>query len=313
MNTKSFIDVATLDAKEAMEMSRHNFKARTAPALWEHQDGIFEIPDKKVVYNSATGAYLGTVGQGYKIIQPETFYDLAQRFIDETGAQITRTISMNYGAVIGINFLMDTKEYLTGDPVEMNFLMMTAFNGRYSLLGRALSTRLFCLNQLPSSTKLFDIKHTTYALNRVEIALKMIRFFSKEQGHFDAKMRNLTNYRMDEAAQLDWFNNLFPLPAPGSKRANTIAINRSKTFMDLLNTGKGTEVPGIKGTAYQALNALTEYVNHYRPTRVSKERDQEEVKFEAVIFGSGNNLMQRGFDTLVKKVNNLKAQDFWRK
>lgn len=309
---KSFKDVETQDAREAMEVSGHEFTAETVPAMYYNGRDNVSVPDKKIVVNAETGGYLGTVGTNYKVIQPVDFYDLAQNFIDQTGATITRTMTMKGGAVMGINFLMDTKEYLEGDPVDMNFLMMTAFNMQYSLLGRALSTRLFCMNQLPSSLKLFDIKHTTYMVERLGMALKMIGFFAKEQGKFDAKMKNLTKCRMTQREQLDWFSGLFPAVVKDSKRSETIAFNRNEKFLELLHSGKGMTVPGLRGTAYQALNALTEYANYHRPTRIAKNRVSDEVKFTSIVFGSGNALMQNGFDQLVEWSNTAIAQNLWR-
>lgn len=298
---KSFTDIEVKGARsgwaqEAMLQSRHDFTVTKVPLALP---GGTVVPDKMATINWQTGEYLGTVGRGYTVVQPLDFYQIAQEFIDQTGATITRTMTMKGGAVLGINFLVNTREYLPGDPVEMNFLMMTAFDMSYSVLGRALSRRLFCLNQLPSSTRLFDVKHTTHAFKRLDMAMKMIAYFSREASGFDDKMKALTKYPMTEVDQLKFFQGLHPAPLKDSKRAKSILQNNTVTYQRLLHSGAGVDVPGVKGTAYHALNALTEFVNHFRGTRIKNGRAEDEVKFESTVFGSGNRLMQTGFNRLI--------------
>lgn len=268
-----------------------------------------QVPDKMATVN-VDGDYLGTVGKDYTPVQPSEFYALADAFRNETGARIASTITMKGGAVIGINFNLNTREYIPGDPVEMHFLMLTSFNMQYSVMGRALSNRLACLNQLPSSTKLFDIKHTRFVQNRLGMALKMLGYFNQEQLVFDSKMKSLANYSLQDRDAVSWFESLFGDRQKNSKRSDSILKNNTATFVELLTRGKGTELSGVRGTAYGALNGLTEYVNHHRSTRVKGDRDPAEVKYEATLFGSGQDLMQKGFNSLVEMVKSEPSNKF---
>lgn len=290
---------------EVMYNANHNFEVATVPL--QLSNGV-QVPDKMATIRTDTGAYLGTVGKGYEVVQPKTFYELADQFCRETGAGVERAVTLKDGAVMGLSLQLDTKEYLPGDPVQLHFLMMTSFNMQFSIIGRALSTRLFCLNQLPSSNSLFDIKHTRYAAPRLNMAMDMIQYYGKEQKQFDGRMKALVKFRMPEAAMIGWFRSLFPKPREGSKRGNTILENNTETFMELLSNGQGIDVPGLRGTGYHALNALTEYVNHHRATRVKDNRNATEVKWESTLFGSGNQLMQKGFGKLIEMT---KKGDQW--
>ena len=295
----AFTKVKTRDIGEAIYAGNHNFEVETVPLMMPNGN---MVPDKKATQVKGTGEYLGTVGKDYRLIQPMEFYELAQRFMEETGAVIDQTITLKAGACIGLSMKVATQEYVSGDPIELNFIMMTSFNMQYSLIGRAISQRLFCMNQLPNSNSLFDIKHTTYASQRVGMALRMVGFYGKEQATFNDKMKALVKYPMTERAMVDWFTGLLPKPIKGSKRSNSIHENTRSKFVELLNSGMGVEVPGVRGTGYHALNALTEFVNHHRSTRVKAERDPAEVKWESTLFGSGNQFMQKGFNKIVDMV-----------
>jgi len=296
-----FIEVGTKNIGDAMYAADHNFEVETVPLVLP--DGT-KVPDKVATVRADNGAYLGTVGHGYQVVQPVSFYELAEEFISQTGATIDKALTMKGGAVMGLSMTVNTREYLPGDPIDLNFLMMTSFNSQFSILGRALSVRAFCLNQLPNSNALFDIKHTTFAEKRLDMAMRMIAFFGQEQKSFDGKMKMLTKYSMTDRDMVTWFRNLFPKPNPKAQttRATSILENKTAAYVKLLNEGRGVDVPGLKGTAYHALNALTEYVNHERPTRVKDGRDPAEVKFESTVFGSGNQLMQKGFKSIIEMV-----------
>ncbi|MCK4823344.1 DUF932 domain-containing protein, partial [bacterium] len=201
----AFTKVKTRDIGEAIYKAGHNFEVETVPLM---MPSGAPVPDKKATVRKDTGEYLGTVGKDYCLIQPMEFYELVQGFMEETGAVIDKAITLKGGACMGLSLKVNTREYLPGDPVELNFIMMTSFNMQYSLIGRAISQRLFCMNQLPNSNSLFDIKHTTYASQRVGMALRMVGFYGKEQKSFNEKMKALVKYPMTERAMVDWFTGL---------------------------------------------------------------------------------------------------------
>lgn len=291
-----FTNVETQDVVEAMEVSDHSFEVELVPLYMP--DGKM-VPNKRATVRADTGAYLGTVGNAYQPLQPAMLYSMASELIQATAGKIIKTLTMEHGAVIGIIFELDQIEYVRGDVISKEFLMLLAFNMKYSILGRATTNRFFCMNQLASSRKLFNIKNTKYNASRLNIAMKLLSHYGSEMKGFDARMKLLTQYRMNEDAQIEWFRSLLPVPKKDSTRSESRFENQVIEYRDLLHNGLGTDHPGVKGTGYHALQALTEFCNHHRSTRVKDGRSAEEVRFESVTFGSSNNLMQTGFEGLI--------------
>jgi hypothetical protein len=172
----------------------------------------------------------------------------------------------------------------------------------YGILGRAIANRLICLNQVPSSTKLFNLKHTRFVEGRLDVATKMLSYYNKEINSFNINMKQLVDFRMNQDATKHFVNSLYPVPVKKeTKRSESIRTNQISSLIDLLSNGRGVnEIGGLKGTGWHAFNALTEFVNHERTTRVKEGRDEAEVRFEAINFGSGNDLMQRGLGILLE-------------
>jgi hypothetical protein len=67
--------------------------------------------------------------------------------------------------------------------------------------------------------------------------------------------------------------------------------------IELVETGKGTDIPGVKGTAYGAFNAATEWADHYKPLRAE---DQSSGRLDSIWFGTAAKFKQRAFDQAIQ-------------
>jgi len=289
--------IETRDVVEAMHEADHNYQVEIQPMYMA--DGRV-IQTKKAVVRVDNGQELGVCGNDYMPVQPVAIYKMADELLKAVpGSKINSVLNMHGGSVFGLSLNLSRIEPVSGDIVEMNFLLLASHNGAYGILGRAMSYRFFCLNQMPSSTKLFNLKHTRFVENRLSTAMKMLSYYNQELSAFSQQMKMLAGHRMTVKAQVDWFGSLFPTPAVDSKRSNTMLENNTSTFMQLVEDGRGAQHTGVQGNGWGAINALSEYVNHERSTRIKNGRDAEEVKFESVTFGAGNTLMQSGLSKLI--------------
>lgn len=298
--------IETKNVEEAMDIAGHNFTVEKRRIHTE--DGTL-IPDHVAVMNTNTGQYLGTVGIGWIPVQPETIYDMAKHLIDSTNGKINGVFNMFGGSVIGISFTLAEREYIANDITELNFLMLTSFNGMYGIAGHATTNRMACLNQVNTSSKVYNLRHTKFVNNRLEVVKNILKYYDKEIQDFDKKMEGLVNKRMTTKDAIDWFIGLFP--EPKSTKAQTYLERQTMSFLECLEGGMGSDIPGVKGTSYAAFQALTEYINHHRIVKVHGDRDREEVKFQSIHFGTNNALAQKGLRTLSKGlVTEFSENDF---
>ena len=300
----SITKILTSNVDVAMDVAGHNFEVEKTPL--SYNGGI--VPDHVAVVNKETGKYLGTVGIGYEPVQPKVIYTLAQELMDSTVGTINGVINMMNGAVIGISFSLAEREYVAGDPTELNFLMLTSFNGTYALCGSATTNRISCLNQVNASSRIYSLKHTRFVGNRIGVVKNIMKYYNHEIKSFDKKMEKLVNTRMDTGEALDWFRSLFPVPkSPLSERKLEKTVI---TFLECLQNGRGSNIPGVRGTSYGAFQALTEYINHHRTIRVHEGRDEDEVRFRSIHFGSSNTLAQKGINSLTVNDMEFSEEDF---
>lgn len=286
-------NIETQDINLAMEAGHHDFEVEKQPLITE--SGVV-VPDFMAVMKKETNQYLGTVGSGYEPVQPKTIYELADELMVATGGKINGLLNLRGGSVMGICFELAEREYVPNDPTKLHFVMLGGFNGTCGIAGHATTNRLSCLNQCNTSSKLYNLKHTKNVLNRIEVVKGMMKYYQNEIKSFDEKMTFMAGKAMNNEEAVAWFKSLFP--APKSERSEIMLTNQTATFIDCLHNGRGVNIPGVRGTAYGAFQALTEYINHHRATRVHGDREAEEVRFEAIHFGSGHILTQKGLSKL---------------
>lgn len=298
-----FIECDTQDPEIARTIC-HDFEVAGAPLTFQYEDPIGRtyqnpVPDKKVMMRKDTGQYLGTVGNNWEPVQPAVLYDMAGELINATDGSINGVVSLFDGAVIGINFKLAEREYIEHDKVDINFLMLTAFNGAYGLSGSAVCHRLSTDSRANTNNKVFSLNHTKFIHNRIQVVKDMLKYYNQEITSFDILMNRLVTRPMSQETAIEWFRSLFP--RPNSQRSERILSNSVSTFRRILIRQEIDEnIPGVKGTSYGAWSALCDYVNHHRTVRVHNGRDEEEVRFQSIltIRGTGNKLIQKGIQKL---------------
>jgi len=286
-------EIETKDVYEAMEAAEHNFSVVKEKIYTDH--GLL-VPDHVAIVNQDTGQYLGTVGSGWEPVQPQTVYELANDLIESTNGKINGCFSMMNNAIMGISFQLAKKEYIEGDPIDLNFIMVNSFNGTHGVAGHSTTNRIACMNQANTSNRVYSLKHTKFVLNRIEIVKNILKFYENEIKNFDEKMMHLINTRMNDSEAIEWFKSLFPKPK--SPTGETRIEKQVGIFIDCLMNGRGSHISGVRGTSYGAFQALTEYINHRKPVKIHNDRDEDEVKFQSIHFGAGNTLTQKALNSI---------------
>ena len=293
---------------ELARLVKHDFEVESQDLITTGQIGL-QVPDKKAIVkipNATTSeeapwenlapTYLGTVGRGWEPVQPKVLYDMAGDLIEATGGNINGIVDMMGGAVIGISFKLAEREYVQDDKMDLNFLMLTAFNGMYGLSGSALAYRQSNDTMANTSNKVFNLKHTKFVANRIAVVKEMLKYYNQEINSFDILMNRLVTRPMSDEMSVEWFKTLFPNPS--THRSEVLLENSVDKFQTILNRQRSERVRGVRGTSYGAWCALSEYVNHQRVVRVHNGRDEDEVRFQSINFGTGNRMIQKGIDKL---------------
>jgi hypothetical protein len=164
----------------------------------------------------------------------------------------------------------------------------------------------------------FEMRHTSGIMERVIDAREALRAVTDYFTEMDVVLKLLRSYSMNGQEIKSYIHSLFPLKVETNEMlsgfGDTLNVEfgpRIKKYiekvMELQECGKGSDIPGVKGTAYGAFNAVCEFADHWQPVR---EKPKGEVwpvgqlfkKLDSIWFGSAKRFKQRAFNQAVSLV-----------
>ena len=268
-------------------------------------DGI--VSDSKLERSSvifrSDGTEYNTVGKDFELLQPsEAFRPMAGELIDSGKIQLDTGAVLHGGASAFLMAKIVNKgiaDIVRGDTVKANLLIATGFDGRMKNIIKDCNTRVVCANTLAMAERekngAFDFKYLKHTKN---IRQKLIDVEQVILGRLQAFEKQVEAYKFLASKKIStdtaqkYIGSVFLTleQLEGKKEISTKMSNTVSHVIDLIDTQKGLEyVPAIRGTAWQAYNAVSEYVTH------EYGRNQENRMY-AQYFGESAKINNRALD-----------------
>jgi phage/plasmid-like protein (TIGR03299 family) len=292
----TFIDVSKAESsEEALELAGLNWSVKSLPLRAVGPAGeIIPVPGQNIVYRADTNKPLGIVGARYKALDNARIFSVADDIVRVTGGRFQRAISLGGGRRVALQILLPKPLVLGKDLVERLFTLVDTRDGSTGTLGFITPTRLACFNALrmalERATSKTSIRHTIGSQQRLEEASRLVARANTYFDEFSSAARALNAapysvHQMNEMVEL-----LIPTKAENPTPQCTRVRGR---IAQLFETGIGHQETGIQGTAWAALNAVAEFVDHERSTRASNGETQDERRLESAYFGNGQTVKDR--------------------
>lgn len=183
---------------------------------------------------------------------------------------------------------------LGGDDVlDKYFLIANAHDGSKAIKFAVTTVRVVCANTLhlalteaEKGERIFSIRHTSNAADKIDKVIDYLDIATKKFEDFGDMAKAMTKVKIN-TAKFDEFLGLVGIDteAQGGKKASTYT-----DIVDAFENSPGSKLVTAKGTLWGALNAITNYTTHTRPTRVTKSggfKSENEARLNSVWFGSG--------------------------
>ena len=258
-----------------------------------------ELENYRAVFRDDTKESFGIVGKDFKIFQPLDF----ARFADDLamgGDMKIHTIGADRGgAKVWMLGKIGSVEIVPNDKVDHYLFLYNGHDGKTALRCLFTDIRVVCANTAQVALQKakgsgVSIRHTKNMEGRVGEAQRILGLSTKAFEESAEFMKKLAEIPMPTSDWIDFCLEMFPSPIEDengevSKRAMTRADNNRSTITSLFHDGRGSEIPGVRGTAWGAYNALTEYAGYYRQTRGGQDK-----RFESLMMGSGSDFVRRG-------------------
>lgn len=220
---------------------------------------------------------LAVVGDRYKVVQNEELFAFGDGILDG-GAEWESAGSIKNGRVV-FGSLVVPREFVldpegANDVTKTYLLVHTSHDGSTAVQANITPVRVVCQNTLNmalrGSKQSFKIRHTATVNGKIDEARRVLGLTFAHMDEFENMARELFETEITKAQFDKLVSDLYPEPEDGASKVAHTRHNDKTAILDYLYT-EGQTNANITGTAWGALNALTERVDYYRTGRGGSE------------------------------------------
>jgi phage/plasmid-like protein (TIGR03299 family) len=265
-------------AEEAMEHGLlGGWNVRKLPA-WTTDDvtgkplampGRFSVVRSNPV--SRATEFLGDVGSVYHPIQNEEHCDFLNTLVDESGAHFETAGAINGGRQVFVTMKLPGYMQVGGvDRVNNYLAAVNSHDGSMPFTFMITPVRVVCENTLNlafgRASRTFRVRHTRGARALIQQqAREALELTFKYLDEFQVMAEQLINTTLTQQA----FEEIIMREFGPAKDAPAATVTRSTNKVDEMARlfADANTQEGIRNTAWAGLNALTEWSDHFSPTR----------------------------------------------
>jgi phage/plasmid-like protein (TIGR03299 family) len=311
---------SALTAAEALHESGQDWTVSTESLQTVSGIPITDGRRCKAIVREDTRTVLGIVGSRYQPIQNVDAFN----FLDSLAAD--RVIRYHTAGVLGagertwILAQLAGEIRVTKDDVVKKFLLFSNSHDG-TAAGRCFWTpiRVVCQNTLNQAIRGAKgegvvIRHTGSLDGKIKEAQRILGLAVKAYDDLDGQIKGSVKVKMTDAMRATYFAGLFAPKGKGNDEDGAteedVSTRTRKTLdrlEELADHGRGNDRPAVRGTLWTAYNAVTQFIDHERPTRIQNKADgtpsgsASAKRFESAQFGQGARIKEDAWE-LAKKV-----------
>lgn len=266
------------------------------------------VKGRRAVVREDDRRVLSVVGESYVPIQNQECFNFLDSVVADEGIRYHTAGALGQGERIWLLAkLPDTIRVKNSDDITEQFLLLSnSHNGSSALRVFFTPIRVVCANTLAAAhsrgeSQGIAIRHAGDLTAKVTEAKKVLGLAKHFYDDLALKADYLASYYPTSQQLEKFFERLYPDPAHSTSERTR---NIRQRLLQLFEHGHGQDLPEIRHTAWAALNAVTEYVDHHRPTRGRTPIERADRRLQSQWFGSGARLKQRAWTLALELASN---------
>jgi len=236
--------------------------------------GLRQVPDFYANVRNTDGAILGVVGSRYKIVQNTDAFSFTDGIIGE-GAVYETAGSLNGGKTVWLLAKLDQMQ-LAGDETDNYLCFANTHDGSGSVKVCVTPIRVVCnntLNAALSGTKrIFRMRHTTNVDRRIEEAKEVLGLATRYQVELADFAEAMAKKKLEDNQLKAILNSIFD--PKGEKPTDLQKRNAEECKQAFYVCYAAPDIAKFVGTAWGAINAMSDLVGHSLPHRNTKTYDE---------------------------------------
>lgn len=275
-------------------------------------EGGIAIPDRVAVIRDGDSKVLGVVGSDYSPVQNSEAFDWFQPWLESGHASLESAGSLYEGKRIWVMAKINNVagDVLPGDTVESFILLSSSHDGTMSVRAGFTPVRVVCANTLSMAHngkggRLLKVHHKGNVKETLNLVRETMDLHTKAFNATLAQYTMLATKQIDDETFRKYVRLVFaatPASANSSEDSSSEDSSERRNLenktLQLFQDGVGTEIAGVRGTLWGALNAVTEYTTHYR----GRNSDN---RLNSLWFGDSFNKNQKALKVAVHMATTL--------
>jgi phage/plasmid-like protein (TIGR03299 family) len=273
---------------------------------------------KAVWRGNGSPAILGVVGADYGVIQNAQAFDFVDALLQaHDGAHYESAGALGKGEKIWVMARVpgaDIRIAGTDDVSRSYLLVATGHTGNLSYVAKLCTERVVCENTLQVALgqegALCRIRHSSQASSRLDMAKKLMPSITLDAKALEVKLNALAQRKMTKDSMLAVLGRLFPENKETQRQGRRDTVLAK--VLELFESNDSNAIPQVRGTAYNMLNAVTEFTDHFRPVRMTSSTDGlsvDQVRAQNAVFGAGDSLKSGALTILLEETEKNPAHD----
>lgn len=268
-------------------------------------------PARKVLSRSDTGAPLAVVSDGYNVVQPAEIMGFFGELAKLGGFELETAGALSEGKRIwALAKIGDGAPIVDNDIVRPYLLLGTSYDGTMATVAKFTAIRVVCNNTITAAVGGYSggrvvqgesevdkgyLKSAVRVLHSEKFDAESVRLqlgiVANSFESFLVQSRQLASVPMDTTQADDFVAELLRPYCRAEKKniRDTKAFIRIRELFD--GRAIGADIPGVAGTRWAMLNAVTELVDHERGR-------SDNTRIESAWFGTGAALKARAVELL---------------
>lgn len=284
-----------LTAEEAIKAAHLDWTVEKTP--------LYVQPLKKVagweaIRRTDDGRVLGVAKGQYTVIQNCRSFDFFDSIIGKGQAVYDTAGALRDGAIVWVMARLPAKMFIGNDAYEKQVLLCTSHNGTLPLSVQIVTTRVVCANTLSvalhGASNIYKIRHFEKFEDKLQQAQEALQLAEAYYDNLKGLLEVLQSKPMDTKEMQNFTAQLFPAKEEKQDDGSISIPTRTRNVREAVETlfvrGQGNQ----GRTRYDALNAVTEWVDH---SRIVKGKS---TRFESSLLGSGVAVKAKALNLLVE-------------
>lgn len=260
------------NSREAIVAAGLDWEVGKRPLFTSLGFNVQEIPDNFANVRLSDGKVLGLVGNSYKIVQNSEAFDFVDAMIGSGNVKYETAGSLHGGKKIWLLARLPSTD-IAGDEVIPFLCFTNSHDGKSAIKAALTPVRVVCQNTLnvalKKATRMCSIRHKGDMQSKMMEAQRVLGLADTYMQRLRAEAAILRAKPLADRQAHEICEALFMPVGTGTlsdRQIKTLQGRRDALKMRYL---EAPDLEDIRGTAWGLFNAVTDYVTHEKPVRMT--------------------------------------------